>query len=342
MRNTTLGILTCLALTACKSAPEEAAIGKGSVTVYPVIMLGKPQPEVAKVVAVLLERGGLEQIELASDAYTPDADDFDAQSRGFACYAKQQSIETEYALFGVYVGSPETGVAEVRGVLVDGTGNVLWSDCQRPGDRDFDRVKPNNPMSCTKLLVERLRKPLELEDPFRVDAPRGKIDRQMQRQSGIPNDAERAAMRDRAGAVKKGASVVVYPTLVGAKFEPAAALVASINERGHLKARPGETVRFAFRGNMNQQKVLWSAARSIQEQVRTIKPDADYVLFTHYVIARGGKKAFGVHTFLLDRNGEFVVVDYQNSHHDDFKRINPHTSADCAKLAVVRLAGYLE
>jgi hypothetical protein len=48
-----------------------------------------------------------------------------------------------------------------------------------------------------------------------------------------------------------------------------------------------------------------------------------------------------VHTFLLDRKGEFVFVDYRNSHHRDFRRIDATSPAECASLSAARLASAL-
>jgi hypothetical protein len=123
----------------------------------------------------------------------------------------------------------------------------------------------------------------------------------------------------------------------GDVFAKADDLVAMINERGLLKARvaTGER-RFEFKPSMNQQVVLWSAARSFRKLVREQPADADYVLAAHYAKARL------VHVFVLDRSGEFVIVDFQNSHHTDFRKIKPDSREDCSKLAAVRLASYLK
>ncbi|MHC4450617.1 MAG: hypothetical protein ACYS0E_10870 [Planctomycetota bacterium] len=344
------GGLMALILVGCQSgssAQQTASIPAGaSVTVYPITMVGQPRAEVGRVVAEMLERGGLEKVELAEQAFTPVADsNFEEQSQRFAAFAARQSLQTDYALYGVYFGTPKRGVDEVSSVLVDSKGRVVWSDRQKAGDKAFDSAKPDNPMSCTVLLVNRLRAPLHLDDPFRADAPKSKIAERSRREAGMPDSVERKAMAQRLETMRGASkpSVLVYPALVGDKFGDAQALTRLIQEQELVSARAAAgALEFRFQGSMNQQKVLWSAARSIQELVRKQKPDADYVIFAHYVMGPNATTAFGVHTFVLDRAGDFVVVDMQNSHHKDFQRIAPRTSAECAKLATVRLASYLK
>jgi hypothetical protein len=52
-------------------------------------------------------------------------------------------------------------------------------------------------------------------------------------------------------------------------------------------------------------------------------------------------KAWAVHTYLLSPAGELVVADFQNSHHEDFKRVAPDSATRCCELAALRLASYL-
>jgi hypothetical protein len=336
MKTIATGVLAMLLGAAgCQKGPETAAVEPGSVTVYPVVLGDQPREEVTRFVAVLLERGGLEGIEVSDQAFAPAAgQDFD---RAFAEFARKQQLKTDYALYSAYLGKPGRGVDEVRSVLVDGRGAVVWSDRQKPGDEAFDSVKPRNPMGCTMLLMKRLEAPLRLEDPFRKDAPKGKLEVRFQREDGLPDDAERAAMRKRLAAVPAGASAVVYPVRDGESFSKADDLVAAVNAQGLLKARTADKeLRFDFKPSMNQQRVLWSAARSLQRLVRANPADADYVLAAHYVRGRM------VHVFLLDRQGELVIVDFQNSHQRDFRASRPDTRAACTKLAAVRLASYLK
>lgn len=343
-----LGCLLVLAAFGCSSGPkQEARMPSASVTVYPVVLGTRTSPEVTQTVAVLLERGGLTDIELAPAPFPTGVDaPFDEQAEAFARHVAQQGTKTDRALYAAYLGSPQRGVDEVRAVLVDGAGHVVWKDRERPGDKEFERVKPRNPMTCTMLLLGQLREPLGLDDPFRKDAPEGKLAKRFERESGIPNDTERAAMKTRLAELRAAApkaTVTVYPVRVNNDYSMTAAAELAGLAKGCLAFRAADTeMHFDFTPSMNEQKVLWSAAHSIQAAVRKHPADTDYVLVAHYMVRPDGKGAFAVHWFLLDRKGEIVVVDFQNSHHEDFRRLAPQSAADCARLAAVRLASYLK
>jgi len=98
-------------------------------------------------------------------------------------------------------------------------------------------------------------------------------------------------------------------------------------------------------GAPNEQKVLWDTARAVQKFVKENPPKTDCVLFADY---RGAKldqnqwKVGYVHLIVCDRQGEWVLIDFQNSHHADFQSIEPKSKADCNRLAVKRLAGRLK
>jgi len=49
-------------------------------------------------------------------------------------------------------------------------------------------------------------------------------------------------------------------------------------------------------------------------------------------------RVWAVHVVVCDRAGEWVVVEHCNSHHADFRRLAPKTSADCDHLVAARLA----
>ena len=201
-----LGCVLALALASCQTGAEDDAGREqvslpenSSVTVYPIGMLGQPNAQVGKVVVMMLERGGLERVELGAHAYEGDA-------AAFSAFAAKQKIETDYALYGEYIGTPKRGVDEVRGVLVDAQGNVVWKETQKRGDKAFDRAKPKDPMSCTTLLVKRLSGPLHLKDPLRKDASKSKMEERMKRESGVPNRAELEAMKERAAMLRSAGS----------------------------------------------------------------------------------------------------------------------------------------
>ena len=164
----------------------------------------------------------------------------------------------------------------------------------------------------------------------------------------MPSDAEFAEMERRvARLVEAGrtATVVVYPARDGDSWSADCAkeLSDKINRRGLLDASVAAGwLEFEIEPARNQQKVLWSGARSIQELVRENPPAADYVLVADYMsVGSITGKAVGVHTFLLDARGDWVIVDYQNSHHEDFNKVHPSSLGECCDLSVVRLGRYL-
>ena len=44
-----------------------------------------------------------------------------------------------------------------------------------------------------------------------------------------------------------------------------------------------------------------------------------------------------VHWILCDQRGDWVMVDFQNSHHGDFQELTPESVEDCLELVKVRL-----
>jgi hypothetical protein len=72
--------------------------------------------------------------------------------------SRAASIDTEYALYAEFVGTPSPpGVNEVRAIIVDKTGACVWVDRQKPGDEDFQRIGVRNPMACCVLVADRRR-----------------------------------------------------------------------------------------------------------------------------------------------------------------------------------------
>jgi hypothetical protein len=194
------------------------------------------------------------------------------------------------------------------------------------------------------LLVERLRPVLGLDDPNRADAKPGKLAQRWQERTGLPSEAEQAAMKERQQAFKKAAgsaTLLIYPALAGEEInqDSAANLVKLINAAKLTKATAADQgPQVTVPGNMNEQKMLWDMARGVREYVQAHKPEADYVLFAHYLM--GNSAVGGVHFAICDRQGQLVVVDFQNSHQGDFNAIKPKSREDCDRLVLKRLEGY--
>lgn len=324
-----------------KSAGKDA-----SLTVLPVNLGSKPSPQVGEVVGMLLERSGMKNLEIgATEFRPPEKADVAQTATAFGEFVRANPPTTDYVLYADFLGSPGKGFTEVRGVIVNKQGEVVWQDRQTADDADFKRLKPGEPMTCCMLLVERLRPVLNLGDPNRENAPQGKLAKRWEQKTGVADDAELKSMKERQQVFKKAAptaTLVIYPVRSGGKSnsESAAHLAKLFNDARLIKAiAASDGPHLDIKGNMNEQKVLWDMARAFRTHVQAKPPEADYALFADYLMM--GKDAVGgVHFALCDRKGELVVVDYQNDHHADFNAIKPKSVEDCDRLVLKRLEEY--
>jgi hypothetical protein len=294
---------------------------------------------------MMLERAGMTDLETSGVAFDPpEHADLAQTARAFADFVRADPPSTEYSLFTDFMVSPQTGVTEVRGIVVNKRGEIVWQDRQAKGDADFDRVAPREPLQCCLLIVDRLRPILGLGDPESEAAPQGKIAERMRKSTGAPDKAEVDAIEQRGEAFKQaaaGATLLVYPAHAGEAYSPESAtgITAMLNGQKLTKAKAsGSGPRLEIARDMNEQKSLWSMAHAFSESVRKNPPNADYVLFADYLM---GKDAVGgVHFAICNKQGELVVVDFQNDHWPDFNAIDPKTREDCDKLVVKRLESY--
>ncbi len=334
-------------LAALKAAGKEAAV-----TVLPAGLGGSLSKQVGEAIGMLLERGGMNNLELSTAEFRPPQQaDLMATGKALGEFVRANPPKTDYVLFADFLGSPEKGVAEVRGVIVNKQGEVVWQDRQTPDDADFKRIKPQEPLQCCVLLAERLRPVLGLDDAARANAPEGKLAKRWQEKTGVPDEAEKAALKERQQAFKKAAAnatLLIYPVRAGDEVSQDCAtdLAKLINDAKLAKATAGDQgPQLEIKGNMNEQKVLWDMARGVREYLQSHRPDADYVLYADYLMGRdaSGKEAVGgVHFAVCDRQGQWVIVDFQNDHWEDFRAINPKSRADCDRLVVKRLEGYCQ
>jgi hypothetical protein len=144
----------------------------------------------------------------------------------------------------------------------------------------------------------------------------------------------------------KTARLTVHPVRVGRESDRACAvqLAGMLNEQSILAGEVGQTApSFQIRGNMDEQKVLWDTARAFREFVRKSPPPGEYTLFADYGVFSSADRAKvnHVHFIVCDRAGDWVIVDFQNSHHRDFQQIDPKSPEDCNRLLVKRLKDYV-
>ncbi len=342
---------------AAKRPPKVSS--RKSATVFPVLIVTPAGPNpvdlrqrIAEVVGMLLERAGMNDVRLAKSTFTPpDGASIQKIATAFGKFVAEQKIETPYALYGELLGEPGRGVDAIRTIVVDRQGNVAFAEeMGREAIAKLGPNVPNDPLECCVFMVNRLRAPWDLADPLRKDAPRGKIQEDWRQKSGLPDDDEIKAMGGRAGRLRKELAestlVVLGVRASGRADEKAAAdlavRLAPVGFKSVVAADAGPMLD--RKGSPNEQEVLWQAARQVRAWVQQHKPRSEYVLMADFAIGRTAKetKVATVHWVLCDRQGDWVLVDYQNAHHADFQQVAPKSVEDCVRLVDIRLKKRLQ
>jgi hypothetical protein len=322
----------------------------GALTILPVRLAGKPWDRVTEVVGVLLEQQGLKNIELGETPFTPAETNWENLAASVGVFVKTNPITTSYALYAEYDGDHKTGLNELRAVVVNQTGAVVWTDRLTMQDEALKKIEDRDPMTLSVLLVERLGPQLGLNDQTAKAAKPGKLAAIMDQRSGLPPENERAALPERQQAMKQalpGATLLVYPARIGGDAvgkASAADLAKMINDAGLCKAVAAKqsVLLKASQADPNEMKALWNLAREFRDFVRTNPPAADYALYADYVFNPQNAEQGFVHFVVCDRKGEWVIVDLQNSHHPDYQSVGVISRDRCDQLLVKRLAGSLK
>ncbi len=321
----------------------------GSMTVLPVILAGRPYDRVSELVGVLLEQKGLRNIEIGPIPCTPPAGvALDKLAEAVTEFVKKNPVATEYALYGEYNGSPQTGLVELRAVVVDKTGGVVWMDRQGEQDEAMMRVQQKEPMTFSVLLVERLSPALGLNEETAKAAKPGKMARLMEERSGLPPESERAALTQRQKELRetrRTITLTVFPAQIGdtTNLATSTLLAKMITDAGLCKAVPAkQSMVLKVPRDPNEMKMLWGLAGAFREKCKKNPIGSDYVLFADYAFNPERWEQGFVHFVVCDRNGEWVIVDLQNSHQPEYQTIKPTSIEGCSKLIVKRLEGYLK
>jgi hypothetical protein len=266
-------------------------------------------------------------------------------------FVRKNPIATEYVLYAEYNGSSAHELVELRAVVVDKTGALVWSDRQTPQDKAFKRRQADNAMTMSILLVDRLGPQLGLNEQTRKAAKPGKLRALMNERGGQPPENETAPILGRTQQMKKAmpnATLVVLSPRVRVAdkvTEPgnAADLAKAITAAGLCKAEPAkQSVLFkAPQADPNEAKVMWDFAREFRDYVKKNPADADYVLCADYRFHPEHWEQGFVHLIVCDRSGEWVITALQNSHHPNYQSIKPTSKADCDKLLIKLLADCL-
>jgi hypothetical protein len=313
-------------------------------------LAGKPWDRVTEVVGVLLEQQGLRNIELGKTPFTPADTNWESLAAAVGAFVKTNPITTGYALYAEYNGNRQTGLNELRAVVVDQTGAVVWTDRQTPQDEAFRNMGEREPMTMSVLLVERLGPQLGLNEATAKAAKPGKLAAILDQRSGLPPENERAALPERQQAMKQalpGVTLLVYPARIGGKtvsVPSATNVVQLLNQAGLCKAVRADQIILlkASQADPNELKSLWDLAREFRDFVRAHPPATDYALYADYVFNPQNPEQGFVHFVVCDRKGEWVIVDLQNSHQPDYQSIGIISRDRCDQLLVKRLEGYLK
>jgi hypothetical protein len=292
----------------------------------------------------------LKNIELGKTPFTPAETNWENLAASVGVFVRTNPITTGYALYAEYNGDHKTGLNELRAVVVDQAGAVVWTDRLTMQDEALKKIEDRDPMTFSVLLVERLGPQLGLNDETAKAAKPGKLAALLDQRSGLPPENERAALPERQQTMKQalpGATLLIYPARIGGNqtsLPSATNIVRLLNEAGLCKAVPADATVLlkASQADPNELKTLWDLAREFRDYVRAHPPPADYALYADYVFNPQNAEQGFVHFVVCDRKGEWVIVDLQNSHQPDYQSIGIISRDRCDQLLVKRLEGYLK
>jgi hypothetical protein len=325
-------------------AALKKAGAKAPLVVLPVLLDGKTMKDVGDALGLVLEQqGGFDDVSSAATTFAPPAGTApEAMAALLGDFVKKNPPGEGNALFSEFVVK-EKRFEAVNSWIVDRDGTLVWSDAQRRGDKGFDGVNPHEPLECCFVVMKRLGADLGVSAPAKQRD--GRMARLFAEKSGTPSEAERKAMAERAAALKKAgksAKIVVFPARVAGDLDVAqGAALAKLLGGACVATATDVKPALDIKASSNEQRALFDLARSLRAQLAKSPVDADYALIADYVTTPDKKQIGAVHFVVCTGKGDWVVADYQNSHHDDFKKLAPANPADCDRLVLTRLEGYL-
>jgi hypothetical protein len=284
----------------------------------------------------------VKDVEIADTKFIPEEkDDLPKAAEAFGRFVKERKIDSEYAVYGQFLGTPGKGIDEIRLAVVDRQGKVVLSESRNRQQLSQTGEEKIDPMLACYQLVLRLQGPWKLADPNRSDAPEGKMAQLWAEKSGTPTKGESDAMQKRLAGLKKAiktSSLAVYPVRISGKSDPQTAgkLAELLAKAGFSRVEAADAdAKLSIHPNTNQMRMAWDLARGFRDFLRKNPPATDYVLLVEYGIGRsadGKTQVGGVQIVLCDRKGDWVLVLVKNSHHPDFQRIDPQSPDDCNRL----------
>ena len=323
---------------------------KASLTILPVMMIGKPFDRVSEIVGLFLEQQGLENIEIGKEVFSPGIPTpLDSLAASLGEFVAKKPVATEYVLYAEFNGGPpHSPLDELRAVVVDSKGRAVWIDRFGEGDADFKNVGDREPMTFCGLLARRLAPRMGLNDETRKTAKLGKIARLMEERSGMPPSAERDSIPPRTKTFResrKTLTLAVFAPRIGDTMDTgqAGVLAKMITDAGICRAVAASKplLLTSSKKDPNELKILWDLAREFRGYTRSSPEKADYILYADYVFNPERWEQGMVHFVVCDRSGEWVIVDLQNSHQSDYQSVRPVSVPTCNALLIRRLSGYV-
>ena len=321
---------------------------EASLTILPMMIAGRPFDRATGFLGVLLEERGLQHIEMGRAPFTAGVKTgMPVLSVSLAGFLRTNAIATDYALY-VELNGPT--LDEIRAVVMDRSGEMVWSDHQTTRDKAFQALgTPRDPMTLMVFLVDRLspqfslnddtakKRSHKLEDALKANsgyAPAGETEERMPARLKTLKESRQKATLLVAG-VRIGGAVNVTNSADLAKRIGQAKLFESV------VAAKKPLLLTARMTNGDQMQYLWAIARELQAFVKENPPPADYVLYADYIFNRQHWQQGGVQFVVCDRQGEWVIAELTNSDQEDYQRIKPISAEGCDKLLVERLADRL-
>lgn len=321
------------------------------VVLYPVRVLGRPSVQVADALGLVLETRGMAALEVAPAPFEPPADTkWEDVPALFTAHVGKLGGDAaqKHHLYAEFLGTPKTGPDEVRFVVADGAGRIVFVDRQTPADADFKRTakKDPDPLGCATLVADRL---FTLADWKHAAAVRdGKFAKGWKERSGVPDAKDLAAMNERLAALRENlgkARIAVLPTLADGAHDAASAarLAGALAKRlGCACEAPAAGPKLEVAASSNEQKRLWDLARALKASLaKAPVTTADYVLVADVGVDAGGKRCY-LHVAITTAAGEFVVADFQNDQSPAVSKAMPESLADAEALLVARLGALLK
>jgi hypothetical protein len=318
-----------------------------SLTILPAMIAGRPFDRASAVIGVCLEQNGLQTIALNKTPFkTGVKAEWPVLSAALAAFLKTNVVATDYALYAEFNGPT---LDEVRAVVANKTGEIVWTDHQTTQDKAFQALgTPRDPMILIGFLVERLSPQLnlnaetakkrthKLEDQFKSEsgyAPAGETEERMPARLKVMKTSRQKTTLLVLGVRMKGA----------ANDTNAADLAKRISEAKLFQKVVPAKQPVLIEANLtgDQMKYLWDIAREFQAYVKKNPPDADYVLYADYIFNRQHWQQGGVQFVICDRRGDWVLAELTNSDQEDYQRVKPISAEGCDTLLLERLQGRL-